>query len=125
MGTLPLATAGCGRSEAPPETVLVDAAEPTPRPRPPVPPPEPEPSASAEAAGHAPAGPPASIDGCCSALRAVATEADDAANKARASQAAQICASIAGLVRAGKTSRARALVQIRAAAGSAAPSACR
>ncbi|MDI1451354.1 hypothetical protein [Polyangium sp. 6x1] len=66
-----------------------------------------------------------SIDGCCSALQALAK--DPKANstvKSKAASAAAMCAGTAKLVKEGKASRSTALTQIRATMAGSAPSAC-
>ena len=64
-----------------------------------------------------------SLDACCSALQSQAKTAA-ATQKARAKQAAQLCQSIAGLVKDGRTSHAAAITQLRSAAGGSLPGAC-
>ena len=86
-----------------------------------------EASATAEAAST---GTPAAvgggnIDNCCAALRAIQTSGVSKETKVKAGAAALACNGIAKLVKTGKTSRAAALTQVRAALGGAtAPAAC-
>lgn len=72
-----------------------------------------------------PAGPPPSIDGCCSALTTLSK--DTKANptvKAKAAVAASTCASTSKLVKEGRATRSSALAQIRATMAGSAPAAC-
>lgn len=66
-----------------------------------------------------------SIDACCSALNAVSKSGKTAVAKSKAASAAAVCPGIAKLVKAGTTTRAAGLAQIRSAlAGFDAPSEC-
>jgi hypothetical protein len=68
---------------------------------------------------------PQPIDGCCSALAAMAKDAKlDAVTKSKATAAAGMCNVTAPLVKSGKGSRATALTQIRGAMAGSAPAAC-
>jgi hypothetical protein len=67
----------------------------------------------------------ASIDACCAALRSASAKKQSNSGKTkRLKQAAGLCASIAPMVKSGKTTRTTALRQVRAFAGGASPAAC-
>ncbi|MRG97613.1 hypothetical protein [Polyangium spumosum] len=72
-----------------------------------------------------PAGPPPSIDGCCSALTALSKDAKASSTvKAKAAVAASMCTSTSKLVKEGRAPRSSALAQIRATMAGSAPAAC-
>ena len=126
---------GCGKDETPPEEIPMKTKEP-PEKDDDKPDHTPDPADAGTDAARATAvgtsygtGTPTpkkgdSIDACCSALQVQSTLARTPADKQRMRQAATICQNIAGMVKSGQTSKARALVQIRAAAGGKVPSAC-
>jgi hypothetical protein len=60
---------------------------------------------------------PASIDGCCAALSAVAKSGRGAQAKSKSATAAKICSGVAKLVKEGKTTRPSALTTVRAQLG--------
>ncbi len=66
-----------------------------------------------------------SIASCCAALGAQARVESDASKKGRYKQASSTCYGIDKVVKAGRTSRAAALRQVRALAGSRVPGPCR
>lgn len=71
------------------------------------------------------AAPPQPIDGCCSALAAMAKDAKlDGVTKSKANAAAGMCNATAPLVKSGKAPRSTALTQIKATMAGSAPSAC-
>jgi hypothetical protein len=124
---------GCKKDESKPDTVKDTSASDTAAAAP-TPTPTPTASASTSPDGGTPGdtttpgtgtlavrGP--GLDACCSALQAQAKTAA-AAQKPHAKQAAQLCQSISGLVKDGKTSHAAALTQLRSAAGGSLPGAC-
>lgn len=73
--------------------------------------------------GRTPSG--ASIASCCAALSAQARTTRDRAQSSRYKQASGTCYGIDKVVKAGRTSRAAALRQVRALAGGNVPGACR
>ncbi|WP_437677432.1 hypothetical protein [Sorangium sp. So ce131] len=128
------------QSAAPVAADPVPAATPAPAPAPtPEPAANPEPAASAAAADDAEAGAAeaasgtagargggASIQACCSALHAVATQSGKSPEaKSKAATASHLCAGIEKLVKSGKTPRTKALTQVRAGlAGTTPPPEC-
>jgi hypothetical protein len=129
---LVLLSGGCKKDESKPDTVKDTSAAQDTSTAAPAPTPAPTASASTSPDGGPDTATPSSattavhgysIDGCCSALQAQAKTAA-ATQKARAKQAAQLCSSIAGLVKDGRTSHAAALTQLRSAAGGSLPGAC-
>jgi hypothetical protein len=67
-----------------------------------------------------------SIDACCSALAAIQRSGKSGVTKQKAAAAAAVCGGIAKRVKAGETSRAAALTQIRSAmVGAEVPGECK
>lgn len=131
------AIVGCGKKEDEPVVLAMPSAAvvPVKATQDPLPPPQPaaEGTAAVDPAAATPpppveapkAAPPQPIDGCCSALAAMAKDAKvDAVTKSKANAAAGMCNATAPLVKSGKGSRTTALVQIRGTMGGAAPAAC-
>lgn len=128
--------AGCKKEEAEPQAVPLPSAPAPVKAVAEAQPAQPAQEASAAVAPPAqPVAPPpteapkpvaqASIDGCCSALAGIGKSGLPAAVKSKAAVASATCASIAKLVKEGKTSRASALAQINATMGGAAPAECK
>ncbi|HRI65247.1 MAG TPA: hypothetical protein PK156_13455 [Polyangium sp.] len=68
---------------------------------------------------------PQPIDGCCSALSSMTSDAKlDAVTKSKATAALAMCKATAPLVKSGKAPRATALTQIKSTMAGKAPSAC-
>ena len=126
------AIVGCAKKEDEPVVLAVPSAAVVPVKATQDPLPPPQPAATDPVAVTPPppveapkAAPPQPIDGCCSALAAMAKDAKvDAVTKSKANAAAGMCNATAPLVKSGKGSRTTALVQIRGTMGGAAPAAC-
>ncbi len=129
-----VAAVGCKKDEEP-ATVPVPATTAAPAAPDPTPAPAATEDPSATASG-APAPQPVvtatntptkreTIDACCSALAAISKSGKTAVAKSKAASAAAVCPGIAKLVKAGTTTRAAGLAQIRSAlAGFDSPAEC-
>jgi hypothetical protein len=135
------AIVGCAKKEDEPVVLTMPSATavaPVKATQDPLPPPQPvaagsaatdavpAPEVTAPPVADAPkAAAPQPIDGCCSALAAMAKDAKvDAVTKSKATAAASMCNATAPLVKSGKAPRTTALTQIKATMAGAAPAAC-